>query len=745
MIIIVCIINTTNVPKNLKDDTVLVKQEKGFQRIPSNNVNKKTYKRQMQPNSTFIDSKELPVFETHNKSINNPLDQQFREGHAHSINQGKNMKEHSNGGDRSSKKNKSDKNEKLHESKLIEIQNTTYCSFTLKTKILQEHKQILDELKLQPVFLFNIKLLTRENQNFSIRQSAELLHWQFVLWKVKSLISLPVDFDIITFNFISTILIRIKVSYNTSNCTENFSYASQSLRFLLWGELFANDTRYYLCHRELEDNFGRTLLYAITNIWIGYNFNCSTASTAENESQNDSNYNLPILIEIFCYTLSLQFVWIFVLLDISFKNKLKECESDKLYKRDYSRNDRPFSLRQFIFKLLFIKKKAFCNKRPCGCNNDEPSTRLLKLILLCNSYLATCRILTRFAWGSFLSENHLQVIRPSEWFFYLIYSNTHCSSGMILFLDFFYAVFFPFGFIWLGKKLHETYLSNDENVYPLHFGEKGDEKFLKNLSDRFVYPWYVLRAKQNNCFKAIQLTLSCCFPICPFSYNALDVILLDYKNSGVWENKYCKCICRLLAFVSVYVLFLRPIISTFTFLVRAFTYGVFVAIPINTDTMRYIVIIITALLYYYKFIHEISNMYAEILEFIFEIKDRLNENDETETDSKSKTEYITEELFNSICKKLFFTRKKLYFVILKMAIISIYLYIVLQLLDDDQLALSRYDIKNIVEISLAAIGPYAISFFLKGNNETFLTENDKKEINQGYKEYRIDLEKVKVQ
>lgn len=190
--------------------------------------------------------------------------------------------------------------------------------------------------------------------------------------------------------------------------------------------------------------------------------------------------------------------------------------------------------------------------------------------------------------------------------------------------------------------------------------------------------------------------------------------------------------CRLLVFVSVYALFLRPIISTFTFLFRSFTYVVFVAIPINTDTMRYIVIIITALLYYYKFIHEISNMYAEILEFIFKIMEQkettLNDNSKTRTDCIS----VTEERFDAICKKLFFTRKKLYFVFLKMGIISIYLWIALRILDDDQLALSGYDIRDIVEISLAAIGPYAVSFFLKGNNETFLTKNDEDEIQYAY-------------
>lgn len=730
IVIIVCIVKTTNVPKSLKDGTILVKQKRSIQRILSNNVNITTLKRQVQSNSTIIDSKMLSVFEAHKKSIiiNNLRDKHLREGHAHSINYSKNMEEHSNGRDMDSKKNMPYTNEKPYESTLIETQNTTYCSFTLVEETSQENKQKLEEFKLQPVFLFYVKLLS-ENQRFSIRQSTELLHWQFVLWKVKSLISLPVDFDIITFNSITTVLIREKVHYNTSNCIENFSYTSQSLRFLLWDKLFANDTRYYLCHRQLEDDFGRTLLYAITNIWIGYNFNCSTAMTAENETQNDSNYYLTIVIEIFCYTLSLQFVWIFALLDISFKNK--QCNK---YSSVYYRNERPYSPRQFIYKLLYKKNASCCCQFPLGCIH-KPITNIIKGILILNAGLASYRTIFRSEWGSLVSEDHLHVIRPSEWFIYLIYLYTHCSSDLIKFLDIFYAVFFPCGFIWLGRKLHKEYLSDNKNVYPFYFGDNDDDWVLKNnkkLSDRFLYPWYVLRAKRNNCVKAIQLILSCCFPICPFSYNALDVFLRTNRDCGPLNNKYGKCMCRLLVFVSVYALFLRPIISTFTFLFRSFTYVVFVAIPINTDTMRYIVIIITALLYYYKFIHEISNMYAEILEFIFKIMEQkettLNDNSKTRTDCIS----VTEERFDAICKKLFFTRKKLYFVFLKMGIISIYLWIALRILDDDQLALSGYDIRDIVEISLAAIGPYAVSFFLKGNNETFLTKNDEDEIQYAY-------------
>lgn len=731
MIIIVCIVKTTNVPENLNNDTILAKQKRSVQRILSYDVNKKSQKRRLQTNSTLMDSEKLTVFDTHIKTNNAVLHKRLLEGHAHSVNQGKNLKTYSTEEDTDPKWNTSYTKERHYESTLVESKNTTYCLFTFEEKSLQETKRRLDELKLQPIYLLNVNLLS-ENISFSMRQREEMLHWQFVLWKEKSLISLPVDFDIITFNLISTEaegLLSLKILYKNSNCTENFSKAFQSLHSLLSNELFANDTRYYLCHRELEDDYGRTLLYAITNIWIGYNFDCSTASSGTNESQNNLNFYFIIVIEIFCYVLSLQFVWIFVLLDISFKTK--HGVGDR-YKPVYTRNERPYSLKQLLFKLLFKNQYTSNDCRLLSfCYQQKPSKRLISLLLLCNAFFAIYRTLSRYFWGIFVSGDYLNVYRPNEWFFYVFYLYTNCSPGLIVMFDWFYAVLFPLGFIWLGSKLYEGYLSNDKYLCPLYLGSnKNDKNVLnenKSLSDSFIFPWYVLRAKRNNFFRKIQLILSCCFPICPFSCNALDAFACNCLNFNVLKNKYCKCVCRLLAFLLFYILFLRPIISTFTFLFRSFTYIVLVAIPINTDIMRYVVLIVTSLLYYYKFINEISNMYAEILEFIFQIKEE-NEQARELTD-------VSEVMFDAISKSLFSTRKKLYFVFLKMGVISIYLWIVLQILDNDQLALTGYDIKDIVQIALAAIGPYAISLFLKGNNKSFLTDEDKNEIKKAYNQY----------
>lgn len=93
------------------------------------------------------------------------------------------------------------------------------------------------------------------------------------------------------------------------------------------------------------------LLYVIINIWIGYNFNCFIVFIGENEVQNLIYYFI-IVIEIFCYVFFLQFVWIFVLLDILFKNK--KCV-DNEYELIYMRNERLYGFKQFFFKFFYFK------------------------------------------------------------------------------------------------------------------------------------------------------------------------------------------------------------------------------------------------------------------------------------------------------------------------------------------------------------------------------------------------------
>lgn len=759
-VIMVYIVKSTKVPDILNKPIVSFEQRRSAKRSPAYSVNGKT-KRRLPINSTLLYSDYLirkisnnADWRVHSTNPRETTKTNKIQPHLPIIQMRKNMEALTNKGDMDQTKNTTPTIERLYESTLKESQRTTYCSFSFDD--IFHVKQQLDELKLQPVFLFYVRLMFK-NQNFSMRQNDELLHWQFVLWKEKSLISLPVDFDVVTLNSISSrreSLLTLPISDNNSNCTTDFSYALQSVRFLLWSELFANDSRYYLCHRNHEDVTLRTILYAITNVWIGYNFNCSTADTMERiEEQNIINYWFTIFIQVFCFFLSLQFVWILVFLDISYKNKQ---HFDGKYEAVYTKNERPYGHKQFFFKLFIMKHfkqttnsfNILCFKIYSKFLSSEPSRKLIILLVFCNMFIAIYRTAGRYEWALRVSGDPLNVFRPSESFFYLIYKCTNFSLDVILIFDVIYAALFPLGFVYFGSKLYQEYLSYGTNLCPLYFSSNDREKNAltrnKSLSDSFIFPWYVLRAHRNNVFMKLLLILSCCFPICPFSCNALDVFAFRCRNRKVLKNKYFRCVCRPVAFVLLYLLFLRPIIATFTFIFRAFTYTVFVALPINTDIMRVIVLLITTSLYFFKFINEISNMYSEILEYIFQIKEYevkeqtkvLTVNRGMESKSTFETDFVSEAMFDAICRKLFFTKKKLYFVFFKLIVIFVYLLIVLQILDDDQLALSGYDIKDIIEVTLASIGPYAISFFLKGNNENFLSDENKLEIKREYDRYR---------
>lgn len=85
-------------------------------------------------------------------------------------------------------------------------------------------------------------------------------------------------------------------------------------------------------------------------------------------------------------------------------------------------------------------------------------------------------------------------------------------------------------------------------------------------------------------------SLYCIFPIIPFSYITSKCIdgcscfeNSNKKNTNKKFGKVCLVLLNLVCvvFPIAYVVYLRPIISTFTFLFRSFTSFVFVALPIR--------------------------------------------------------------------------------------------------------------------------------------------------------------------
>lgn len=647
---------------------------------------------------------------------------------------------------------KNDSREKRTEKRLFRETKCNSCLFTFEKNSALKTRQKLSELQQQSSYLFYINLYTNnELKKFSEQERDNLLHWQYVFKKEKFLLKLPIDFDVITFDLLfadnEENILHIETFYNNSDCNENFTVALTSLRSLLWNEIFSNDTKYFLCSRNFEDVNGRMWLYAITTIWIGYDLSCSTVANEEFEDKKD---NLPLVAPIFSYFLSLQFVWIFVILDFSRKNKTQSRDkqnsalnNENINNKNtyYLRNDRPYGLKQCILKLLFSN----CCKYSHKC---KPPMRVIVIMLIFICIIGSYRTLARYILGINVYENYLSVVLPSDWLIHLIHIHTTSSLAIIVVLDVVYAVLFHLIFILLGCKLYESFLSKDVNLCPLCLGRYEENHYNLNDDDRmkdsFILPCYLLCATCSrkgachaNFLMIIVLLFSSLFPICPFSCNAFNALYCRCKSC---RNGWFKYIYMFIAFVLSYLFCLRPMISSFTFVFRSFTYFVFVALPIRKHIMRYTIIFVSTFVYLVKYMYEIINMNADILEYIFTIKekkekDQRKESNESKIDSESETDELNEAMFDFIYKRLFFVKKKLYYFIFKFLIVFMYLFITIETLIDNQSSLTGSDFKDILELVLVIIGPYAVSLFLKANKEEFLSDKNKLEIEGLYDLY----------
>lgn len=161
--------------------------------------------------------------------------------------------------------------------------------------------------------------------------------------------------------------------------------------------------------------------------------------------------------------------------------------------------------------------------------------------------------------------------------------------------------------------------------------------------------------------------MRCLIPIFPFIFyydccNCCSCSCCDCCNrSGCCCCNCCECcngcnckyFCRgigialnvLFWFFVSFAFYLRPILSTFTFLIRSFTYFFFVALPIREHLMRYAVIGITTIVYFSNYFQEVINMNEEILNNIFELQNqRISQNEEI----SEQIEKVQENKFNNI-------------------------------------------------------------------------------------------------
>lgn len=483
----------------------------------------------------------------------------------------------------------------------ITRKNNSACTFSFDSDSLNRAREKLSK----PYYFFRVKLEIDGFHNFSKDKWDVLLHWQYVLKQEKILVRLPVDFDLITFAMLyfdkEETKLDVKLMYNNnSKCfQDDHSKTLLSIRFLLWNALFFNDTKYYLCNRYYEDNSWRTFQYFFTIIWVGYDLTCSEISSKHGFYEFQVTKDLPGTSTI-CFLLSLQFVWIFALLDMKNRNiRVSPTISAKTSNTDlhahasnadlfaqasnadahtsytdlhaqkstsestipYLKRDRPYGPRRFFLKLLSCKCCCFCT---------DPTRRLI--------YLMWIFILLPFGFCRTVLRpilNEMSIVGPSEPFLSLISTSWVVP---IVILDVLYAIVCPFFYIFLGHTLHKKFTQDNLQICTCWPEEKDDDQaFIENntrVSDRFTFRCYqfckTLRvySYKNNCkdrescreaysnccgscssccscfsfflknaYKCIGGFNFCLFPI--FSFNYYDACSIYCGKLFIWFEKKC--------------------------------------------------------------------------------------------------------------------------------------------------------------------------------------------------------------
>lgn len=438
----------------------------------------------------------------------------------------------------------------------VQSGNKTVCAFSFDKNNLTSARNNLS----RPYYLFYVNL-NIQDLNLTLEQKDQSMHWQYIRKKEQFLVQLPVDFDLLTYNLLvidkEQTTLNINVVYNHSTCAYSFQDQLESIRLLLWNELFDHNTSFYLCNRHFVDNAAREFLYNFTTIWVGYDLNCSEVS-----SKGGFNYilltkdHLPLVIPLFCYFLSLQFVWIFALLDFKTdpatihtdldKNIINIEPCSKSIQDDqnlsYNRKDRPYGLKRFVVKILYGK---YCSPMPFTIN---PGIRLLSLlwffILL---PFGVYRTINRYTLSNDIYKNYCQVVRTSEPMFRPKCKSSEKLYYVIAIMDMLYAAIFPLVYIIVGNISYKFFLTNySRTCCFLPENEEDQELITKSnrVSDRinfFNYQFCKYISIEYLCKKiscnecsddSVKLTLCkafacvltfffsfvyCFFPIIPFS------------------------------------------------------------------------------------------------------------------------------------------------------------------------------------------------------------------------------------
>ena len=711
----------------------------------------------------------------------------------------------------------------------------TACTFSFDQRSLTEARRTLSRLTFVNLFYINLSLRDGMSTPYNLPSQKDMLfRWQYVLKTEKFLVQLPVDFDLITFYFLyadaEERVIDIKLLYKNSNCPTYIREATYSIQKLLWNELFLNSTRFYLCNRDIRNYIHwHDILYYITTIWVGYGLNCTEMNVDYGiEEIHVSKEKLPLVTPVFCFLLSLQFVWIFALLDVYMHRPPNFTEIDSSF--SYAYNNRPYGAQRVLKKILYIS---------CRCYFRSPIKRFLGLVWFCLLLpFGLYRTFAKHTLSQKFDQDYLTVIKPSEPLFMFTKSETTCLA-----LDVIYATLCPVVFVWIGEILYHDFFNGNlmgghlidwcesyvcqrvinccirnvpqrnsagtelqqnadtelQQFNPQQSIKNENENFIltnHRISDKFSKPFGTLsslihckhsnRSQRNDergCFAMfrtgllhclicpiifISNLLFCLFPIIPFSCQAYSACK-DCIDSSVQignrdcptcrrnlvccrklvtdrNNTHCNCIfihckcqsnlCKILIctvfklfwalcmFLLLYALCLRPVISTFTFIFRSFTYFVFVALPIRSKFLQYTLTVWTTLVYFIKYLSEIIDMNAHILNYVFDLT-RANRPAE-------EIEELDENKFDFVYERLTFVTKRLYLLCLKVLIVFMYLFITIETFLQNKSTFTGASFSHLLGVLILVFGPYAASFFLKTDKGYVLSDENRDEIRQAF-------------
>lgn len=249
---------------------------------------------------------------------------------------------------RNGKRTKATQEANLYGTSKAPMENKTSCTYYFDKGTLAKARQTLSLPNNFMLYYINIK--TDIFPNSEAKTLDDLLHWQYILKGEQFLVQLPVDIDLITFGLLfadhEETVIKLTL-YSNSNCNATITDAQDSIRSLLWNELFGNNSEYYLCNRKYEKEILREIQYALTTIWVGYDLSCWSSKDDSTKLKFEKD-RLPLVAPVLSYLLSFHFVWIFVILDIG-TNTQHSSNNATVY---YKRNDRPFGLKRFFTKVL---------------------------------------------------------------------------------------------------------------------------------------------------------------------------------------------------------------------------------------------------------------------------------------------------------------------------------------------------------------------------------------------------------